>query len=463
MQEGKGKKSKKNSEEAKQEYFAIGSADKQDACGYTKTPLPLVLGYLDLGDECKLTYMGLLSYAFGKDVCWPSAHTIADDLGYHVATIYRHLEELAKRGLIRRESQYEEMPFGGRGEYIRTNTHILGIHLLEAERAHSLISSIEKTSGRGILFEYENRSRRAGDVFVNNVFIRGYKSLSPGSKITFVFINYLASNRIRMCMADIAKVLNKGTSSVRRHFVELETASLIRREIFKSEAGKKVAKGDLLNRILIKDFSSGELDAYIMKYNPQHLVPLTDANDPYAGTTCVLTDANDPEDIQHLVPLTDATEEPECSQMRLFSAHECEQNNITNVEETVNNVIEKSNHAPHMRIDNGIKNPKAKKRGRVSFKKDIPEEVVEEIKGFVETEICAFLDDHGSLNNYVFLAEVCYDNGADYCQVIWRAKSLFKYERTEGKIKDERRYFNALLRKVMADEYNIDIPRVGKD
>ena len=88
MQEGKGKKSKKNIEDAKQEYFAIGSADKQDACGYTKTPLPLILGYLDLGDECKLTYMDLLSYAFGKDVCWPSAHTIAEDLGYHVATIY---------------------------------------------------------------------------------------------------------------------------------------------------------------------------------------------------------------------------------------------------------------------------------------------------------------------------------------------------------------------------------------
>jgi hypothetical protein len=88
--------------------------------------------------------------------------------------------------------------------------------------------------------------------------------------------------------------------------------------------------------------------------------------------------------------------------------------------------------------------------------------VVEEIKVFVKEEICDFFEDKGSLNNYVFLAEICYDNGKEYNEVIWRAKSLFKYEKNSGKVKDEKRYFNALLRKVMQDEYKIDIPKIGK-
>jgi hypothetical protein len=128
-------------------------------------------------------------------------------------------------------------------------------------------------------------------------------------------------------------------------------------------------------------------------------------------------------------------------------------------EPILNNVIEKETAATES-VDNGTKNFQRRTAGKGYFKHEIPEAVVGEIREFVKEEICDFLDDHASLNNYVFLADLCYDNGKEYCEVIWRAKSLFKYERTAGAVKNEKRYFNSLLRKVMRDEYKIEIPRI---
>src|SRR4051812_7785703 len=73
----------------------------------------VLLGYANLSDGAKLTYMVLESYdwpdkdGYSKGKCWPSIETIAAARGKSYDTVARHLKELESAGLIRVESGQE--------------------------------------------------------------------------------------------------------------------------------------------------------------------------------------------------------------------------------------------------------------------------------------------------------------------------------------------------------------------
>lgn len=73
----------------------------------------VLLGYANLSDGARLTYMVLESYdwpdkdGFSKGRCWPSIETIATARGKSYDTVARHLKELEAAGLIRVESGQE--------------------------------------------------------------------------------------------------------------------------------------------------------------------------------------------------------------------------------------------------------------------------------------------------------------------------------------------------------------------
>ncbi len=74
----------------------------------------LLLGYQQISDGAKLTYMVLESYdwpdenGLSKGKCWPSIESLATTRGKSYDTIARHLKELEKAGLIRIESGQEQ-------------------------------------------------------------------------------------------------------------------------------------------------------------------------------------------------------------------------------------------------------------------------------------------------------------------------------------------------------------------
>jgi len=67
----------------------------------------VLLGYANLSDGARLTYMVLESYdwpdkdGFSKGRCWPSIETIATARGKSYDTVARHLKELEAAGLRR--------------------------------------------------------------------------------------------------------------------------------------------------------------------------------------------------------------------------------------------------------------------------------------------------------------------------------------------------------------------------
>ena len=73
----------------------------------------VLLGYANLSDGARLTYMVLESYdwpdkdGFSKGRCWPSIETIATARGKSYDSVARHLKELEAAGLIRVESGQE--------------------------------------------------------------------------------------------------------------------------------------------------------------------------------------------------------------------------------------------------------------------------------------------------------------------------------------------------------------------
>ena len=78
-------------------------ADKQDALapagGFTMIPNDL-LERGDISPGAKLTYIGLLRFAWREGFCFPGQERLAAMLGMGVRTVIRHLQELARAGLI---------------------------------------------------------------------------------------------------------------------------------------------------------------------------------------------------------------------------------------------------------------------------------------------------------------------------------------------------------------------------
>ncbi len=76
----------------------------------TTIPNAVLLGYANLTDGARLTYLVLESYDWpdkdgvSKGCCWPSIETLATTRGKSYDTIGRHLKELETAGLIRIES-----------------------------------------------------------------------------------------------------------------------------------------------------------------------------------------------------------------------------------------------------------------------------------------------------------------------------------------------------------------------
>ncbi len=67
--------------------------------GFTQIPNAL-LRRTDLTPGGKLTYMGLLSYAWQRDSCFPGQDTLARDIGVGKRSVIRYLQELEEVGLL---------------------------------------------------------------------------------------------------------------------------------------------------------------------------------------------------------------------------------------------------------------------------------------------------------------------------------------------------------------------------
>lgn len=68
--------------------------------------------YAGLPHRAVTVYCYLCDRANKKGVCWPSTQTIADDLNIHRRTVFRALNDLEKKGFIRRKRRHR--PKGGR-------------------------------------------------------------------------------------------------------------------------------------------------------------------------------------------------------------------------------------------------------------------------------------------------------------------------------------------------------------
>jgi len=67
--------------------------------GFTQIPNAL-LRRADVTAGAKITYMALLSYAWGKDRCFPGQETLANDVGAGRRSVIRYLQELQEVGLL---------------------------------------------------------------------------------------------------------------------------------------------------------------------------------------------------------------------------------------------------------------------------------------------------------------------------------------------------------------------------
>src|SRR5919202_1195721 len=67
--------------------------------GFTQIPNS-ILRNSSLTPGAKLVFMGLLSYAWDKDSCFPGQERLGKDLGMHRSTVIRHLQELQKKGFL---------------------------------------------------------------------------------------------------------------------------------------------------------------------------------------------------------------------------------------------------------------------------------------------------------------------------------------------------------------------------
>jgi len=68
--------------------------------GFTQIPNAL-LGRTDLSSGAKLTYVGLLSFAWQKGSCFPGQEKLAEHLGLGKRSVIRHLKELQQANILR--------------------------------------------------------------------------------------------------------------------------------------------------------------------------------------------------------------------------------------------------------------------------------------------------------------------------------------------------------------------------
>ena len=66
----------------------------------------------DLPHRARAVYMYLKDRANKDGTCWPSIRTIAGELKFSRATVYRALDDLCSAGLLEREGRWREN--GGR-------------------------------------------------------------------------------------------------------------------------------------------------------------------------------------------------------------------------------------------------------------------------------------------------------------------------------------------------------------
>ena len=69
-------------------------------------PIPLkIMRRTDLSANAKLLYARLVLFVGENDTAWPSRETLANELGIHLASVKRALNELSLAGLIERQQQ----------------------------------------------------------------------------------------------------------------------------------------------------------------------------------------------------------------------------------------------------------------------------------------------------------------------------------------------------------------------
>ena len=77
----------------------LNSADPIALHGFTQVP-NFILRNPDLSANAKTTYALLLSYAWHNDLCFPGQERLAEQMGTHVATVSRAIQELEASSLI---------------------------------------------------------------------------------------------------------------------------------------------------------------------------------------------------------------------------------------------------------------------------------------------------------------------------------------------------------------------------
>ena len=82
-----------------EQNMRINSADPVALHGFTQVP-NFILRNPDLSANAKTTYALLLSYAWHNDLCFPGQERLADQMGTHVATVSRAIQELEASSLI---------------------------------------------------------------------------------------------------------------------------------------------------------------------------------------------------------------------------------------------------------------------------------------------------------------------------------------------------------------------------
>lgn len=82
-----------------EERSPIVVEDEALRSGFTMLP-NAILRRPDLTPGAKLAYMGLLSYAWQADSCFPGQDRLADDLGISARSVWSYLKQLEECGLI---------------------------------------------------------------------------------------------------------------------------------------------------------------------------------------------------------------------------------------------------------------------------------------------------------------------------------------------------------------------------
>jgi len=62
----------------------------------------------EIPSRAKTVYMYLKDRSNAQGECWPAIKTIARDTSMSVSTVKRAIEDLLKRGLLRKERRYRE-------------------------------------------------------------------------------------------------------------------------------------------------------------------------------------------------------------------------------------------------------------------------------------------------------------------------------------------------------------------